>query len=55
MIVALGGVFGAGLGAFLAYRRKGAPADILQYAFVFFLIFAILGLFITIIVHRSAL
>lgn len=55
MIVAIGGILGALLGALIAHRRKGVAADILQYAFVYFLIFALLGLFVTIFVHRAAI
>lgn len=55
MIVAFGGCFGAILGALLARRRNGALGDVLQYAFVYFLIFSLLGLFVTIFVHRFAM
>ncbi|MEM6482362.1 MAG: hypothetical protein AAF922_09200 [Pseudomonadota bacterium] len=55
MIVAVGGCIGALLGVLVARRRNGALADILQYAFVYFLIFALLGLFVTIFVHRAAM
>ncbi|MEM6579296.1 MAG: hypothetical protein AAF678_12470 [Pseudomonadota bacterium] len=55
MFVAVGGCFGAVLGALIARRRKGAWPDILQYAFVYFLIFSLLGLFVTIFVHRAAI
>jgi len=55
MIVAVGGCVGAVLGALIARRRNGVLADILQYAFVYFLIFSLLGLFITIFVHRAAI
>jgi len=55
MIVALGAILGACLGAFTAWRRKGRLADILQYAFVYCLIFTLLGLFATLIIHRLAI
>ncbi|RKT34051.1 hypothetical protein BXY70_0054 [Roseovarius halotolerans] len=54
MIVILGAILGAVSGALIAKRRKGRVADILQYAFVYALIFALAGLFITLIVHRSS-
>lgn len=55
MIVVLGAILGTVTGAFIAWRRKGRIADILQYAFVFFLIFTLGGLFITLLIHRAAL
>jgi len=55
MIVLLGAFLGALTGALVAKRRKGKLADILQYAFVYCLIFALAGLFITIFVHRLSL
>ncbi|WP_317054479.1 hypothetical protein [Roseovarius rhodophyticola] len=54
MIVILGAILGAALGAFVAYRRKGKMADILQYAFVYCLIFTLAGLFATLIIHRMS-
>ncbi|SLN16704.1 hypothetical protein ROA7450_00461 [Roseovarius albus] len=54
MFVIFGAVIGALLGAFRAKARKGKLADILQYAFVYSLIFALAGLFVTLIIHRSA-
>lgn len=55
MIVFFGAVMGAIIGALLAKRRKGSTADILQYAFVYALIFALAGLFATIMIHRAAI
>ena len=55
MIVLLGAILGAALGALIARRRKGSLADILQYAFIYCLIFTMAGLFLTLIVHRMAL
>lgn len=55
MIVILAALAGAVVGAAVAYRRRGRPADILQYAFVHALIFALLGLFLTLILHRAGL
>jgi cation transporter-like permease len=52
MIVIIGAIFGAVAGGLLAWRRKGRPADILLYAFVYGLILAIIGLFVTLILHR---
>ena len=53
MIIFLGAILGAVIGAFTAFRRKGKLADILQYSAVYALIFAIGGLFLTIIIQRS--
>ncbi|MET4103415.1 hypothetical protein ABIE58_002856 [Roseovarius sp. MBR-78] len=55
MIVILGAIFGAAGGGILAWRRKGKPADMALYAFVFGLLFAIAGLFLTLILHRAAM
>lgn len=52
MIVIAGFVIGALWGGWLARRRKGKPADIAQYAAVYGIAFAIIGLFITIFVER---
>ena len=54
MIVILGAILGAAGGGLLAWRRKGRPADILLYAFVYALIFALAGLFVTLILHRAS-
>ncbi|WP_299844249.1 hypothetical protein [uncultured Roseovarius sp.] len=54
MIVLLGAILGTITGAYVAWRRKGRIADILQYAFVYFLIFTLAGLFITLLIHRAA-
>ncbi|MDA3858508.1 MAG: hypothetical protein PF480_09810 [Roseovarius sp.] len=55
MIVIFGVLLGAVTGALLARRRKGKLADILQYAFVYALMFGLIGLFVTLIIHRNAL
>ncbi len=55
MIVLLAGILGVVTGALIAWRRKGRPADIAQYAFVFFLIFTLAGLFATLLIHRASL
>ncbi|MEL7013405.1 MAG: hypothetical protein AAFO72_09000 [Pseudomonadota bacterium] len=52
MIVVLGAVLGAIIGSTVAHRRKGNRADILQYGVVYAMAFAVLGLFITLIIHR---
>ncbi len=53
MLVIGGFVIGALWGGFSARRRGGRPADIAQYAAVYGIILGILGLFATIIIHRS--
>lgn len=42
------------VGALLARRRNGKPLDYAQYMIVFALIFAVVGMFISIIVTRMA-
>jgi len=54
MIVLLGGILGAVTGALVARRRKGNLADMAQYAFVYCMLFALAGLFLTILTHRLA-
>jgi len=54
MLVILGAILGAAGGGLLAWRRKGKPADILLYAVVYALIFALAGLFATLILHRAS-
>lgn len=53
MIILIAAILGAGLGALRARRRKGNLADILQYAAVHALAFAIAGLFATLIIDRA--
>ena len=55
MIVVFGAILGISLGAFTAWRRKGRVADILLYAAVYGLIFTLLGLFATLIIHRMSI
>lgn len=55
MIVIIGAILGAAGGGLIAWRRKGKPADIALYAFVYGLIFALAGLFLTLILHRAAM
>ncbi|MDX1785755.1 hypothetical protein [Roseovarius sp. ZX-A-9] len=52
MIIVLAALIGAALGAYQARRRKGRIADILQYAVVYALAFALAGLFATIALDR---
>lgn len=55
MIYPLGGLFfGALLGAYRAKSKGGKAADIAQWAAVFAMIFGIIGLFIAVIMTRSA-
>ncbi|MEM7597257.1 MAG: hypothetical protein AAF382_06115 [Pseudomonadota bacterium] len=55
MFVVLGAVLGAILGAMTARRRKGNRADIVQYAVVYAMGLAVVGLFITLIIHRMSI
>ena len=55
MFVLFGALIGALTGGTIAKRRGGKRADILQYGFVYAMIFAIIGLFITLFIHRMAL
>jgi hypothetical protein len=52
MIILIGAILGAITGASVAWRRKGKLPDILLYAFVYGLLFAIATLFATLILHR---
>lgn len=53
MIVIAGMVIGALWGGLSAKKRGGRPADIAQYAAVYGIALAILGVFLTIIIDRS--
>lgn len=55
MIVIIAAVIGAVWGGWKAKARKGKTADILQYAVVHALLFAIVGLFATLILDRTVL
>lgn len=55
MIVIAGLVIGLLFGATLAKRRKGKTKDLLQYAAAYAILFSIIGLFVTVIVHRIAI
>lgn len=52
MIVILGFLVGAVFGGLRAKRREGKPADILQYAVVHAILFALIGLFLTLFIER---
>ncbi len=53
MIVLAGAILGAMIGALIAYRRKGQRWDILHYSAIYGLVFTILGLFVTLFIHRA--
>ena len=55
MVVLFGALLGALTGGLLAKKRGGKRLDILQYGAVYAMIFAIVGLFVTIFIHRLAL
>lgn len=48
-----GAAFGALLGTGLARRRGGRGADLLHWAGVLAIVFALIGLFVSVIVARS--
>ncbi|MFV2052654.1 hypothetical protein [Aliiroseovarius sp. YM-037] len=52
MLVLIGLIVGAIIGAMTAKRRGGNRLDLLQYAGVFALIGAVIGLFVTVGVER---
>ncbi len=54
MIVFVGALIGAIVGALMAKKRGGAPLDMVQYAAGFGIAFALLGLIATIVIHRMA-
>ncbi len=53
MIVILGALCGAVIGGATAKRRKGNLADIAQYAVIYSIAFALMGLVITILIEKS--
>lgn len=55
MIVIFAALAGALTGGIRASRRKGNLLDILQYGAVYAIIFALVGLLATIIIHRLVL
>ena len=52
MIYIVLGIIGAVVGGFTAKKRKGARADIAQYAAAYGIAFALLGLVITVLLDR---
>ena len=52
MIILVSAILGVLYGAFVARRRKGTLADILQYAAVYGLAFTLVSLFITLILRN---
>ena len=46
-------VIGIGLGLRAARKRNGKRLDMIQYAAGYGIAFALLGMFVTIVVHRS--
>ena len=55
MFVIIGALLGAVSGGVIAAKRKGSRADILQYALVYCMLFAVVGLFATLIIHRFSI
>ena len=54
MFVLAGTVLGAIIGALIAIRRKGRRLDIIHYATGYGIVFTLIGLFVTIFIHRAA-
>jgi len=54
MIVIAGLLIGAVWGALLARRRKGNRFDVLQYAVIYAIVFALLGMIATVAIDRMA-
>jgi len=55
MIVIIGALLGLTIGGLKAKKRGGKPADIAQYAVVYMIIFTLLALFMTLIIHRFSI
>ncbi len=53
MFVLIGAVLGALWGGALARRRGGKKADMAQYAAGFGILFALVGLIFTLVIHRA--
>ncbi|SNY53787.1 hypothetical protein SAMN06297129_2628 [Pseudooceanicola antarcticus] len=53
MFAVAGLVIGAFLGAWRAKRRGGDRRDMFQYAASHAILFALIGLFLTLIIHRA--
>ena len=51
----LSGLFGAILGAAIARKRRGKGLDMAQYAACYGILFALIGLILTIIVDRTVI
>lgn len=54
MIVFVSALIGASLGIISARKRGGNKLDMLQYAAGFGIAFALIGLIVTVIIHRMA-
>ena len=55
MIIIAGLLLGAAFGAWRAKQRKGAPLDVLQYAAGHAMLFAVIGLFLTVFITRMSM
>ena len=53
MIVLAGLLIGAAYGAFIAKRRGGRGLDMLQYGGAYAIMLGLIGLFLTIYLHRT--
>lgn len=54
MIIYYAAIFGAGLGAFNALRKKGNLFDIAQYVAIYAILFGLVALFYVILSNRGA-
>jgi F0F1-type ATP synthase assembly protein I len=54
MFVIAGAVLGILIGVLIARKRGGKPADMVQYGASLSIALAIVGVFVTVIVHRMA-
>ena len=54
MIIYYAAIFGAGLGAFTALRKKGNLFDVAQFVAIYAIIFALIALFYVILNNRGA-
>ena len=55
MIILAALILGIALGLFHARKRGGNRLDMAQYAAIYAIIFVILGMFLTLIIHRASL
>jgi hypothetical protein len=55
MIVIIAAICGLLLGGFKAKKRGGKLADIALYSVVYMIIFTLLALFLTLIIHRFSI